>query len=256
MLKSSARKSIHRILSLALVAAIALAMAAYWPSNTALAEIDVQGKVVEPETLTVYKVDVAWGDMKFAYGSGERIWDPETHTYTTDIAEGWLVDNADEDGATATEWYLEDGNNEITVINHSNSAIDAVFSYAMSTGADIDSDIDGDATAYNADGASPDAVAGGFYASEDDAKAGALVLTNPGASTDYNTLPGSKISLPTAEGRNLDSAEITGYVYFAFSGTPDANRREVLPVFKKVGAITVTIAPNDDVGLNTPGTDF
>jgi hypothetical protein len=82
---------------------------------------------------------------------------------------------------------------------------------------------------------------GGFYAGEENAKVGALILTNPKANTGYNTLPDGMISLPTAEGRSLDSPEITGSVYFAFSGTPDAGRGEVLPNFKKVGAIKVTI---------------
>ena len=210
-------------------------------------EIVVQAKIINSES-KVYNVDIDWGEMKFVFDDGGSKWDPKTHTYTNGTDEAsWLINNADGSG-TATEWYLEQGNNRVTVTNHSNGAIDAVFDYTMLDSA-------GDVTAFNTN-AGKDNVVGGFYASEDDAKAGALVLVEPNAKVDYNTLPDSRISLPTAEGRFLNNQEIVGSAYFAFSGTPDARRSEVLMDFKKVGVITVTIKPNDDPVLNAQGTDF
>jgi hypothetical protein len=208
---------------------------------------DVLGKIVG-DGQTKISVDIKWGDMKFVYDTGGRTWDPSTHTYIGGSGvESWLVDNAAENSGIANEWYLERGNNRIVVTNHSNRAIDALFNYDMLTGAAFDdlysAGIAGDATAFNADGANRDAVVGGFYGSEESAKAGARVLTAPRANADYNTLPDGKISLPTAEGRPFDSEDIIGRVYFAFSGTPDAGRNVVLPSFKKVGVITVTIVP-------------
>jgi hypothetical protein len=191
--------------------------------------------------------------MRFVFDAGSRAWNPDTHTYTHNGDGVWLIDNGGEE--PATEWYLTNGNNEITVTNHSNGAIDAEFSYVMLTGATFDVSLAGDATAFNAEGTDKNAVAGGFYASEDNAQAGALALLDPIASADFNTLTDSKISLPTAEGRAVDSDAVTASVFFAFSGTPDAGRGSALPEFRRVGAITVTISPNSDVELNTAGTE-
>jgi hypothetical protein len=224
-----------------------------------LIEIDVQAKIIGSNT-TIYNFDIRWGEMKFVFDDGEPQWDPTTHTYLEGTGKpNWLVDNSTENNGTATEWYLEDGNNAVTVINHSNGAIDADFTYGMLSGADfVDLYAAGttsDSNAFNVDSTIPNAVVGGFYASEDKAKAGALILANPTSNADYK--PGCKISLPTAEGRDPEkNIEIIGNVYLAFSGTPDTGRGEVIPDFRKVGTITVTIMPNNDPDLNTPGDDI
>jgi len=206
--------------------------------------VDVQAKIVGDDFAN-YDVDIEWGDMKFVYDAGGRKWDSENHTYIdgTGVA-SWLIDNSSEIGSTATDWYLENGNNIIFVTNRSNVDIDVSFNYTMLTGVAFGNEIGSGATAFNADSADADAVVGGFYASEAEAKAGALLLKDPTSNTDYNTLPGGKISIvPASYGRN-DLIRNIGHVYFAFSGTPDTGRSEVLPEFKRVGVITVTITPN------------
>ena len=57
-------------------------------------------------------VDVEWEEMNFTYFGGHKVWDPETHSYTTESACWW------------------DEPKEITVTNHSNSAIKAQLNFA------------------------------------------------------------------------------------------------------------------------------
>jgi hypothetical protein len=216
------------------------------PPNDPLAysERDVLAKVVGEGQFKL-SVGIVWGDMKFVYDAGEKTWDPITHKYIDGTGTAsWLVDDSSENGGTATEWYLERGNNKIEVTNHSNGAIMASFNYLMLTGTAFDKATAGDASPFNTNGDGPDVVVGGFYASEESAKTGALILSNPKMNAGFNTLPNGRIYLPTAEGRAPDSLEIVGSAYFAFSGKPDSGRIEVLPNFRKVGAITVTIAPD------------
>ncbi len=76
---------------------------------------DVQGRVING-ALPVYKVDIGWGEMKFEYKKGALTWDPATHQYT---------------GIPTMEWTgFVDGNNRITVKNHSNAAVNADFAFA------------------------------------------------------------------------------------------------------------------------------
>lgn len=70
---------------------------------------------------TVYNVDIAWGDMAFTYTAAAGTWDPANHTYTGAEGGVWTVDN-------------KDGGNTITVTNHSNADVTAVFSYAAAEG--------------------------------------------------------------------------------------------------------------------------
>ena len=65
---------------------------------------------------TVYSVDIAWGDMAFTYTAAAGTWDPAKHAYTGAEGGVWTVD--------------KDGGNTITVTNHSNADVTAVFSYA------------------------------------------------------------------------------------------------------------------------------
>lgn len=211
------------------------------------ADINVWAKVVDSGS-KIYKVDLAWGAMKFEFNSGSGQWNTATHAY-------------DSVGGT-TEWtpaYIDGANNKVAVTNHSNNAIDAGFSYAM------------DGTPFN-DALTDNAVIGNFFADNTKALTASTVLTNtytggaaaPGTIAD--TLTGAKISLPTADKYNSTAgtgavADDTnnqiagarvGDVYFAFSGTPDEGRGATLDTFRKVGVITVTVAPNNDIPLNRP----
>lgn len=63
----------------------------------------------------IYSVNITWGSLEFKYQPLQGQWDPETHLYKNMVAPGWSFDP---------------GANEITVTNHSNSAITATFSYS------------------------------------------------------------------------------------------------------------------------------
>lgn len=209
------------------------------------ADINVWAKVIDSST-KIYKVDLAWGAMKFEFNSGSGQWDTENHEYTG--------------GGGTAEWtvtdYLDGTNNKIDVTNHSNNAIDAEFAYAM------------ESQAFN-DAASNDAVAGHFFKTNTEAMAGALILTgtyNGGTETAAvpDQLAGNKISLATADAYNSSATDPTDdtdnqlagartdSVHFAFSGTPDLGRGAALQNFAKVGVITVTVAPNNEAPLNRP----
>ena len=69
---------------------------------------------------TVYSVDIAWGDMAFTYTAAAGNWDPKTHTITGADGGVWTVKNTDGD--------------KITVTNHSNTEVTAMFSYAAASG--------------------------------------------------------------------------------------------------------------------------
>lgn len=61
----------------------------------------------------VYSVDIVWENMNFKYtDSGEKVWNPETHTYSN---------------ATEGRWDKTQAN--ITVTNHSNVAVNIVIAY-------------------------------------------------------------------------------------------------------------------------------
>jgi len=63
---------------------------------------------------TIYSVDIVCQSMEFTYtAASEGTWDPETHDYTNKQNASWSFEN-----------------NKITVTNHSNTAINATFSYA------------------------------------------------------------------------------------------------------------------------------
>ena len=69
---------------------------------------------------TVYSVDITWGDMAFTYTAAAGIWDPATHKTTGAEGGAWTVD--------------KEGGNTITVTNHSNADVTAVFNYAAASG--------------------------------------------------------------------------------------------------------------------------
>ena len=68
----------------------------------------------------VYSVDITWGDMAFTYTAAAGIWDPTTHKTTGAEGGAWTVD--------------KEGGNTITVTNHSNADVTAVFNYAAAEG--------------------------------------------------------------------------------------------------------------------------
>lgn len=69
---------------------------------------------------TVYDIDITWGSLEFTYtGAGKGTWNPGTHTYS---------------GGAAATWSCDTEADKITVVNHSNAAVNATLSYAAKTG--------------------------------------------------------------------------------------------------------------------------
>ena len=104
----------------AIIAALVLAstsvVAAYAVNSekndgSELTNIKVTGSYIDSKSTTM-SVDVEWEEMNFTYFGGHKVWDPETHSYTTESACWWNEPK------------------EITVINHSNSAIKAQMNFA------------------------------------------------------------------------------------------------------------------------------
>lgn len=61
-----------------------------------------------------YSVDVEWGAMTFTYTTtGEKTWDPETHTYSPNDTDKWVAEG-----------------DTVTVTNHSNVAVNVAFAFA------------------------------------------------------------------------------------------------------------------------------
>lgn len=187
-------------------------------------DINVWAKVTDKGTI-VYKVDLAWGAMKFEYTSGSGVWDPGTHTYNG--------------GAGQAEWietgYLDGTNNKLDITNHSNGGIDAGLAFSFA------------GTSFNATTTSDNAVVGNFFATNANAVTASKTLTgthNAGAPSPVtNSI--NKVQLLTADNSGSAAAgtETKAQAYFAFSGTPDEGKGAELDNFKKVGVITVTIAP-------------
>ena len=76
---------------------------------------DVTGIYVESSPGIVYCVDITWGSMQFTYNASE-VWNPDTHNYTSSGA--WTVANDNVD-------------NQIKVVNHSNTDIVAQLGYTQ-----------------------------------------------------------------------------------------------------------------------------
>lgn len=90
------------------------------PQDTA---IEVNGTYAETGTPdTVYTVDLAWGSMEFTYTekANERVWNPDTHTYS--------------EPEYAGTWSCEEGADTVSVTNHSNAPVEASFSYTAAEG--------------------------------------------------------------------------------------------------------------------------
>lgn len=76
---------------------------------------DVIGIYVESSPGIVYCVDITWGNMQFTYNANE-VWNPDTHSYNSSGA--WTVANNNID-------------NQIKVVNHSNTDIVAQLGYTQ-----------------------------------------------------------------------------------------------------------------------------
>ena len=118
------KKIISLILALALV--MSMSVTAFAADNTATntgvegTPITVTGKYnAGGSAATTVSVDITWDDMTFTYtGASEGTWNPESHSYTGSTEGGWSKN-------TAT----------ITVVNHSNAAVNATLSFtATATG--------------------------------------------------------------------------------------------------------------------------
>ena len=187
-------------------------------------DINVWAKVTDKGTI-VYKVDLAWGAMKFEYTSGSGVWDPDTHTYNG--------------GAGRAEWietgYLDGINNKLDITNHSNGGIDAGLAFSFA------------GTSFNANTTSDNAVVGNFFATKSNAVTASQKLTDTYSAGTVSAVTNSidKVQLLTADNSGSAEAgtETKAEAFFAFSGTPDEGKGAELDNFKKVGVITVTIAP-------------
>lgn len=115
-----AKKLFAAVLAAALMAVTAVP--AFADSNkitevNGTASHEVKGTYAEGgESATVYSVDIAWGSMEFTYtAASEGDWDPTTHGYKS--------------GTESGTWSCDDGENTITVKNHSNDAVTVAFEY-------------------------------------------------------------------------------------------------------------------------------
>lgn len=88
--------------------------------------LDVQAFIAEGGDGPVYKVDIVWGPMRFSYSTG-KTWDPDEHRYTDIRIYNWIP-----------ETCYSNGNNKITVYNHSNADVSISFlvSPRLKAGAD------------------------------------------------------------------------------------------------------------------------
>lgn len=216
-------------------------------------DISIWAKVVEHGDI-VYKVDISWGAMKFEFNNQAGKWDTTQHKYVPT------------DGGVSAEWtekdYIDATNNKITVVNHSNWAVDTTFTYAH--------DLTDGKSAFNADSNETNAVRGHFFLNNDDAVKASKVLTGSTSIGDasYELTASEALTLGhqdadnatkyggTEGGTALDGTDIpavelntngscTRNVYFTFNGTPDIGSlsEEIRTDFTKVGVITVTIKP-------------
>ena len=113
------KKLLTATLTLALALSMSVNAFAATIDSSRKQDIDVQAKYTDSVDFpTVYSVDISWGEMAFTYTvSGEKLWDPEKHDYEISTSYEW----------TAT-------GNEITVTNHSNTAVKVDFTYAANNG--------------------------------------------------------------------------------------------------------------------------
>lgn len=95
-------------------------------TGTGSKDIDVKAQYADGTTTRdAYSVDLEWGAMEFTYSAaGQRVWNPATHTYTDSTTASWSAN----------------GNN-VTVTNHSNTAVTTRFAFAKSVTENINDSI-------------------------------------------------------------------------------------------------------------------
>lgn len=121
-----------KLLSLAL----AVGIAATLPLSVAAAEtnaslgqtkpsqdISVSAKYQDSTTTNdVISVSVEWGAMQFTYlDGGTKVWNPDDHSYSV---------------SSPNHWWDTNGNT-VKVVNHSNVAVKASFTYAAESGSGL-----------------------------------------------------------------------------------------------------------------------
>ena len=112
------KKIISTVLALALM--LSLSVTAF--ASELGGSKDVTAKYEKTETEeAIYNVDIQWGELIFTYSeTTEKTWNPDTHTYDTDVSGGW--------DKTETA---------ITVTNHSNVAVDVAMSVTPVAGTGV-----------------------------------------------------------------------------------------------------------------------
>ena len=108
---------------LALTLAMGLSATAFAADNTHTSmpgseTIGVNGSYSgDGNVADVYSVKIEWGEMTFTYKTtGDKTWNPETHTYNVAEGDGW-----------------EAVGNDVKVTNHSNVPVNVAFSFAKDT---------------------------------------------------------------------------------------------------------------------------
>lgn len=121
------KKFFATIIALAMVLSMSVTVFAADGSDTSnkpgeSQSIDVTAKYnTSTSTEPVYSVDITWESMTFTFNeSGAKIWNSDTHTYTTSTSSGWDKTTAD-----------------VTVINHSNAAVNVSVEYTPVDGTGI-----------------------------------------------------------------------------------------------------------------------
>ncbi|MBO5322799.1 MAG: hypothetical protein J6A88_01695 [Oscillospiraceae bacterium] len=118
------RKIISTVLALALL--LSLSVTAF--ASELGGSQDVTAKYEKTETEeAIYNVDIQWGELTFTYSeTTEKTWNPDTHTYDTDVSGGW----------DKTETAIK-------VTNHSNVAVDVAMSVTPVAGTGVNVSLTG-----------------------------------------------------------------------------------------------------------------
>lgn len=120
-----------KILALFLALTLVLSMSATAFAATAekgdSENIDVTAKYNSSSTTPdVYSVEIEWEGMTFTYSeTGDKVWNPATHTYTDNTTAGWDKNEA-----------------AITVTNHSNKDVTVQFTYAAEGDTGVTGELD------------------------------------------------------------------------------------------------------------------
>ena len=186
-------KKILTTIAIVLVLALCMAVPAfadeteYVPevsTNNGSADIDVDG-IYTPGSAAaeIISVDIRWGSMVFEYHDVvEGTWDAADHEYVETMP---------------AYWSCETDANEITVTNHSNTAVEAQLTFEKATGTNIEGAFDEDYGTAD-DGSMPIATA------ENTAFASA-----PSVTANFNITAGSISSGSEAAPASLGTITVT-----------------------------------------------